>query len=342
MSDNTIYDVAKMAGVSASTVSRVINQRSGVNSETTNKVNLALNRMNFRPRWKATPPKSIGVVIHPHRDCLANPFSSVLISAISEALFAEGYIVQLIPRLQSNSSMNSLKNLAMTNMIQGIIVIPSHQFYGLSEKLNAENISIPHVVIGLEQHEDITKGSLCRVGTDDLAAGRQIAAFLLRQNYRRFAIVSPDRRSFAHGQRIQGILETLATEGIDPASVPVHEYSDVTSANGEAAAAEIASETDLLEAVILTDSTLAMGFSYGCVKAGISIPRQLAVAGFEDNNELATTAPPLTVMKQPTRKMAELTVQLLLGRIHGQVLGDPPGLLRHALVIRESTTRSSI
>lgn len=337
MSDNTIYDVAKMAGVSVSTVSRVINQRSGVNSETTRKVNLALNHLEFRPRWKAAPPKSVGIVIYPHHDCLVNSYFSLLISAISEALFAEGYIVQLIPRLQSNSSVSSLNGLAMNNMIQGIIAIPSRQFYGFSERLDEEQINIPHVVIGLEQYEDIPRDSGFRVGTDDVAAGRQIATFLLRQNYRRFAIVSPDRQDLSHNRRIRGILESLATEGIAPENVPIHEYFDVTMANGEVAAAEIFTQPELPEAVILTDSTLAMGFCCGCLNAGISIPQQLAVAGFEDNNELAITAPPLTAMKQPTRKMGEMAVQLLLGRIHGKTLEGSLGLLKHSLVIRNST-----
>lgn len=338
MSDNTIYDVAQMAGVSASTVSRVINQRSGVNEETSRKVNDALNKLKFRPRWKAAPPKSIGVVVHPHHNCLSNHFTATLLSAISEALFAEGYIVQLIPRLQSNSSLNSLNRLAITNTIQGIIIIPMHQFYGLSERLDEEQINIPHVAIGPEKHEETAFDFNCRVGADDVAAGRQLVTFLLRQNYRRFAIVAPDRRDQTHDRRVRGILETLAEENIDRGSVAIHEYADVTTANGEAAAIEIATCAELPEVVILTDSTLALGFCYGCARMGISIPSQLAVVGFEDDAELATAAPSLTAMRQPTRKMGELAVQILLGRIHGQVLDNQPGLLKHSLAIRNSTS----
>lgn len=337
MSDNTIYDVAQMAGVSASTVSRVINQRSGVNEETSRKVNDALNKLKFRPRWKAAPPKSIGVVVHPHRNCLSNHFSATLISAISEALFAEGYVVQLIPRLQSNSSLASLNSLAITNTIQGLIIIPMHQFYGLSERLEEEQINIPHVAIGPEKPEEVAF-DFNRVGSDDMAAGRQLATFLLRQNYRRFSIVAPDRRDQSHDRRIRGILETLAEENIDPGCVPIHEYADVTTANGEAAAIEIATCAKLPEAVILTDSTLALGFCYGCARMGISIPSQLAVAGFEDDEELATAAPSMTAMRQPTRKMGELAVQILLGRIHGRNLDNLPGLLKHSLAIRNSTS----
>ncbi len=338
MSDNTIYDVARKAGVSASTVSRVINQRAGVNSETTRKVNHALNELNFRPRWKAAPAKSIGVIVHPHHECLANPFVSTLLSAISEMLFAEGYTVQLIPRKQSDSSINGLAGLVSTHTIQGVIIIPMHQFYGLSERLSAEHFNVPHVVIGMEQHDTAEDCSYYRIGTDDITSGKQLATFLLRQNLKTFEIVSPDQRDCCHSKRILGILSSLKKAGIDPQSIPIHEYSDVTVSNGKAAAAEIATQPELPDAVIVTDSSLAMGFCAGCIQAGIHIPDDMSIVGFEDADELETTAPPLTAMKQPTRKMGEMAVQLLLAQIHEQALDNIPGMLKHSLVIRNSVT----
>lgn len=337
MSKHTIYDVARLAGVSASTVSRVINQHAGVNNKTMERVRDALKQTDFRPRWKAAPPKSVGVIVHPHRECLADPFNANLISSISESLFAEGYIIQLIPGTQSNTTLENLSILASMHTIQGVIVIPMHLLYGMGDRLLEEHITLPNVVIGLEQHEMIERDSFCRVGVDDVAAGKQIATFLYRQNHRNFEIVCPIRKDCAHDRRIKGVLDALDSEGVDTEKIQIHEYDDTTIENGEVAAAEIVSQPELPDAVIITNGVLAMGFTRGCTQMGIKVPEDMSVVGFEDDEELVATSPPLTAMRQPTRKMGELAVQLLLQQIHDAKVMEQPKLLKHSLIIRDST-----
>lgn len=330
----TIYDIADQVGCSTSTVSRVINNRPGVNKLTSEKIKKALMDMQFKPRWKAAPAKAIGVVIYPHRDCLAYPFNAHLFSAISESLFAEGYTVQLIPRSQSDGPLDDIGILASTHQIQGVIIMPMHQIYGFSSRLDHDTVQIPHIVVGAEQSSSLKY----HVGPDDYEAGKQSARYLWQLGHRCFGVVTASLSDHGHRNRLNGFKDAIEEFGGHPENIIMRECEHTDIEIGESVAAELLLMSERPTAILLTNSTLAMGFSRGCRKLGIKVPNDISLMGFEDAEELSAIDPPMTVMRQPTRQLGELTVRLLLSQLHGTTKDkDFVKLTSMSLIVREST-----
>jgi len=327
---STIYKVAKLAGVSTATVSRVINNRSGVNEDTLRKVNVAMEQVQFRPRWKAAPAKSVGIVVFSHKNCLAYPYNASLLSAASEAFFAEGYAVQLIPCTQSSVALGQIERLASTHQVQGVLILPFHPLYELTRMIECEGI--PYVTVG--PLLDGAKMQNC-ASIDDADGGMQAIRYLWELGHRRFGVVSASLQDLSHRSRLDGIMKFLESKGANKDCLVFREFADAYRQCGESAAAEIMVSENRPTALIVTNSTLAKGVVRGCRKLGLTIPRDVSILGFEDNDELTDMDPPMTVIQQPTRRLGEIAAAMLLRQIAGQDFMTPRISL--SLLVREST-----
>jgi DNA-binding LacI/PurR family transcriptional regulator len=310
MSNVTIYDVAKRAGVSPATVSRVINQRGGLKSTTVHNVEHILKELNFRPRWKAAPIKSVGLVVFPGENYLNQTYNGTLLSAVTNRLFQKGCSVQLIPAYGDGKGFSNISSLAAAHMVGGIIVSEMHAVYKLTGQL--KNLQLPCVLMG----SLIDPPNFARtVSCDDYGAGREAAAYLYQLGHRRFGVLTATLLDAGHQLRLNGACDFLHEKGIT--NIWTSSREDGLS-NGDAILGEYLALRERPTCLIATNSTMARAVSSALGCAGMRIPEDVSLLGFEDDNELEFLELPITVMRQPTKQIGETAVDMLLDQLAGK------------------------
>ncbi len=333
MSDVTIYDVAKRAGVSTATVSRVINRRGGLKSTTVRNVEKILNEMNFRPRWKAAPIKSVGLVVFPSEDYLYQAYQGTLISAVTCRLFEKGCSVQLIPAYGDGKSFSNIAALAAAHMVGGIIVSEMHAVYKLTEQL--KNIKLPCVLMGsLLNEPEFARMVSC----DDYAAGREAAAYLYQLGHRSFGIMTATLLDQGQQLRLKGAVDFLDEQGIKHEDIwTVQLESGITTNVGNVTLGRFLALRKRPTCFISTNSSLIKSIASAFKNAGLQIPEDISLLGFEDNNELACLDMPITAMSQPVKQIGETAADMILDQLAGKKI-DKKRIFKCELSIRKSTS----
>ncbi|MDR3708319.1 MAG: LacI family DNA-binding transcriptional regulator [Capsulimonadaceae bacterium] len=329
---STIYEIAAQVGVSTATVSRVINKRRGVNKQTVAKIEQALDEARFRPRWKAAPENVIGLVIAPYSNCLADVYNANAISALCETLFAEGYTVHLIPCIGTHQTLGDLRKMAMSHQLQGVVILNFHYTNDLSDLVDESDI--PHVIIG---NAGIF-GAKNHVSVDDRAGGLQAMRYLALLGHRHIGVVTASARDRGQSLRLQGVRD--AAEEIGDVRIVHRAFEEFDSETGVSAAAELMSVIDRPTAIVVTNSTLAMGFVRGCRRMGVGVPGEVSILGFEDGDELSNVDPPITAMRQPTRQVGQEAAWQLIKQLRA-VPVETHYDCALTLLVRETTARVS-
>jgi DNA-binding LacI/PurR family transcriptional regulator len=196
--------------------------------------------------------------------------------------------------------------------------------------------------------------SFAAVDLDEEAGVAALTDHLLALGHRRFGVITlsgggPSRSgpidlarrrviSFpVVRRRLDGVLQSLAAAGIDPASVLAYEPAHNVPAEGQRAAAWLLTQSPRPTAVICQSDQLAIGALAGAAEVGLSVPDDVSVTGFDDIDTASETAPPLTTVRQPLRERGRLAGELMLELLGG---GKPRNVrLATALVVRGSTGR---
>ncbi|HCD34255.1 MAG TPA: hypothetical protein DER01_17720 [Phycisphaerales bacterium] len=306
----TVYDIAKAAGVSPASVSRVLNQREGVGKKMTDRILKTMEELNFKPRWQATKARSIGFVVFPHKDCLAYPYNANILSAASEVLFAQGYHVQLIPQIQTQEAFEQLQHMINMQQVDGIMVMAFHQSYDLAKLVDMTNI--PHVILG--GGDDISPDH--QVTSQSVEGGAKAGHYLWQMGHRQIAVITPSYHNAVHRKRLEGVQQAFAQHGASAQQVHHLVVPDVQFAVSEGAAIDLMNRPSPPTAVIATESVLTIGFMRGCRKMGLSIPDDVSLLGFENAQELQCVDPAVTVISSLARNMGDAAAQCLLDQIH--------------------------
>lgn len=326
----TIYDVAQKAGVSPATVSRVLNNRWGVNEKTALKVEQAIEQTDFKPRWNATRTNAVGIVVAPSKEWLRSPYQAALLSGMTNTLFEGGYAVELINAAESDNNLSNIRRLMSSHKIQGVIVITTYRSYNVSNQIGS--VKIPHVVVGpLPEDERVQ-----RICVDDDSAGYKAMKHLWDLGHRRIGIISGKLDDAGHMQRVEGAMRCFAEQGGDPAHLYNREALHLLVLGSDPICAELLKPPVPVTAMIITNSSQAQGVVKLCRRNCIGIPEDLSIISFEDDGELEKIDPELTVMQQPSNAMGVCAAQLIVAQIEGHKV-PPMNSLDLQLVVREST-----
>ncbi|MDR0932649.1 MAG: LacI family transcriptional regulator [Victivallales bacterium] len=335
-SDLTVYDIARLAGVSTATVSRVLNQNSGVNPQTVRKVNEVLTQNNFKPRWKAGGSKIIGMIPPDFDGTLAEPFCSQVVSAVYDSLRKHGYSLSLLSQNMQKNNTFGRNTFGRNHQLSGIIILSTPNNYAFCEKMLACSDEFPCVVIGKLTNDipDRTSG-FNHILANDYAAGYQLATLIARHNHRRIMIVTPYQGDVGHLHRMEGITEALKNSGISSSELSFREFRENLRQNGEQLAADLACDTHKPDAIIFTQGSICSGFVMGCQSMKLRIPDDFSVVTFADNNEFAFTNPPITTMNSPNEKLGERAVKALMAQLNQEHFRES-GLIQHVFHNRHS------
>jgi DNA-binding LacI/PurR family transcriptional regulator len=331
----TLDEVARVAGVSRATVSRVVNGSPKVGPEIRRQVDRAIDRLGYVPNQAARSlvtrrSDSIGVVIpEPPGMLFDDPFFPRLLRGVSTELSARRLqLVLLMP--QSAEEERRLERYLTAGHVDGALLVSLHGDDTLPGTLARHGV--PVVVGGRPP----TGAPVSYVDVDNLGGARTAVAHLLEAGRRVVGTITGPGDMPAGLDRLQGYREAIEAAGGTP-SRKLEAQGDFTQLGGADAMRRLLEATPDLDAVFAASDLMAAGAIQVLREGGRRIPEQVAVVGFDDSSIATTTEPPLTSVRQPIEEMGREMVRLLLE--HASHPGSAPRkvILGTQLVSRRSS-----
>ncbi|QFY74359.1 LacI family transcriptional regulator [Priestia megaterium] len=328
----TIYDVAKLSGLSKTTVSRVINNHSYVSEEKKNRVLKAMKELNYTPNPSARKLRgqvttTIGVIV----PRIINPFFSYLVDSIEQVAYKKDYHVLIFQSNEDKEKELAFLNLLKTKQVDGIIMTSIENDWSLIEPFTeygpillcneyVNNANVP--IVRLNQY----KGAYIGV------------KHLLEKGHRKigyctgglFAEEGKDK------DRNQGYQKALQEAGIqpDPKWIFVNQHS---IEDGKQVVKKILSMEDRPTAIFTGSDEIAGGMMIEAKESGLSIPNDLAIIGFDDQPLAQMLDPKLTTIRQPIDQMGIKAMEILIDMLNDSESTVETFELPIELVVRSST-----
>ncbi len=335
----TIKDVAKLAGVSFKTVSRVINDEVTVKEASRSKVWKAIKQLNYHPNLSARhlrgAPSSIAFIYD-------NPNSNYIIE-MQEGILTQcrekGFELVIHPCDSSLPTiLDELLQVIFRSGVGGLILTPPlSEMPHIIARLNDEDIKHVRIVSGSSSPDDL---SLC-VNIDDRAAAFQITQHLIDQGRRTISFFGGDPAHDSSNKRLQGYKEALLANDlkIDEDLILPGQYS---FDSGAERASQLIKQGKLPSAIFGCNDEIAAGAMFYAQNHGVDVPVQLAIAGFEDNPFSRHTWPRLTTSRQDNDAIAQRAAELMIAEIcpgRYDIDTTSGNGFEPQLVIRDSTAR---
>jgi DNA-binding LacI/PurR family transcriptional regulator len=344
MAGITIQDVARAAGVSTSTVSNLLNGRTGrMLPATRERVENTIKELGYRPNRAARQlrtgkPQMIGLVV----PSVGNPYWGALARHLEAAALAEGHHVLLCNSERDPDRERQYVDELISDGIRGIVLCSS--LPSLEHVSGALDAGLRLVAFDRTAQAD-DPASLVNVSVDNTIGAELMGEHLVGLGHRRIAFVSGAIRSVNRTERFHGFLRALERAGIARPDVVTWPgsadgaFGDVEAAElGRVAATELLAGPNPPTAIFAVNDMTAIGVCRAVRDAGLEVGRDISVAGFDDIVLAELYAPRLTTVRQPMREMAAAAFQSLLGRDQSENAAGATSLLfRPELVVREST-----
>ena len=326
----TIHDVAKLAGVNSSTVSRVINGKATITPDTKERVYAAMRELDYHPNSLARSLASglsgaIGVVVNARdAEAFSNVFFSRSLFAIEKVAQARGYQVIIANGAQSRGG--TIENLMKEHKVDGLTLPPTTVTPALLQTVG----DFPYVVLGTP---DTLRSETCWVDNNNEQGAEMAVRHLQKMGYGKIAYLGGYLKRGFTKRRIRGYQN--ANEGEETIL-----HTDGTSENAYALVLTELQKGNRPDAFVCNDNLAAFGLLKACKELHLSVPQEIGVVAF-DNYPLAEYMdPPLTIVDIDTAMLGEQTAQLLFRRIENKV-GNQQIMLSTDLVVRASSERKA-
>ena len=336
MKKATSFDIAYLAGVSQSTVSRALRNSPLVNQETREKVQKIAKELNYKVDKNASNLRS------QHSDTIAlllfedptddgsaiNPFFLSMLGSITRACADRGYDLLVSFQQASNDWHADFED---SNKADGLILLGYGDYVDFAEKLTKLSAQGTHYVrwgVG----EDQLKGSA--IGCDNFSGGKEITQHVLNQGRKKLAFLgTASSHAPEFFDRYKGHCAALEEQGIE-----VDERLQInalyTEEAGYDAAKKLLDSGVEFDAICAACDLIAVGAMRALKEHGLSIPKDVGVAGFDDIAVANFTSPPLSTVKQDTKRAGELLVEALLDMIAGKAVDSR--LIEPQLIVIQS------
>ena len=329
----TSREVARLAGVSQATVSRVLHGHPAVRSDTRERVRQALAQVDYQPNLMARAMKtsrsgSVGVVVAR----LSNPLYPALLQEISTALHRQD--LRMMVWDAEHDGERPAGVALRQGLIDGIIVTTATEHSPLP--LEAAASGAPVVLI----NRTVSGVPSDQVSSDNLDGGRQIARYLSRAGRRRIALISGPQEASTIRDRAQGFRQALDEAGVPLTSRYVEHVEVFSHAAGRDAVLRLLELPRPPDAVFCANDVVALGAIDGVRSRGARVPEDIWIVGYDDIEMAGWGAYDLTTVRQPLAEMAALAAALLVQRIAGAGGTPATHCLPNELVIRGSTAHA--
>jgi DNA-binding LacI/PurR family transcriptional regulator len=329
----SIIEVAKLAGVSIATVSRVVTNSAFVETPTRQKVEKAIKELNYVPNLLAKGMKEksggfIGLMISE----ISHEFFSSVINCIEESVSKRGYTLILVnTEVRHGQSVDEIIGRLLGRKVDGIIVTFELANTQLFDKIQATGIPL----VFMNCFTD--KGLVQQVRIDDFGAGISAGEHLTHLGHRKlFCVTGGGGVNSRH--RLSGFREALSRKGL---SLPEDRVfpGDFEYSAGQAAARHILDSGLDVSAIWAQNDLMAVGAMNELLRSGIKVPEQISILGMDDSPIAQYSHPRLSTLSQPVREMATRTVEILMDLREGKNAGEKDIVFRPELILRETTRR---
>ena len=326
----TMTDVGRAAGVSATTVSLILNGRdSKISAETRTRVLGAIEELGYRPNRTAQglrlgKTSTIGFLTD---EIAIQPFSGPMIAGIHDLTWEERSLLLMVNTTRNPSRLKAAVEDLVDRQVDGLIfaamgtrqvdfpVVPKH---------------VPALLVNAFTPDD----SLPSILPDELAGGRAAIEHVLSLGHRRVTFIAGRAAAWATKMRVQGYLEGLEAAGLDPVKNPVL-HGNYRIDTGYELTMQVMKRRHRPTALLLGNDQMAAGAYLALARLGLSIPDDVSVVGYDDEALAADLAPALTTVRIPFYEMGRLAAQHTLG---GTVGSLPTRTYEPCTVVHRSST----
>lgn len=330
MTRATIADVAREAGVSMMTVSRVINEKGDVSDDTRQRVLAVVERMDYRPsgiaRSLATQRTgTIGLVVPD----ISNPFFADVARGVADAAYDEDYSVFLCSSDEDPARELEFVASLEEKRVDGLIVCSSR-------------LSSADLTVALARHANVVlinrrarNGGAGAVLADDECGARMIVEHLIGSGHQDIAFLAGPPASYSGKARLSGYRSVLHASGrVYQPELVLH--CAPTADGGAEAAEQLLALRPGITALFCYNDLVAVGALRTCARLGMEVPQQIAIAGFDDISVASLVNPPLTTCRVPRYDIGVQANRLLLIQINGEPCNGCETVLPVELVVRAS------
>lgn len=329
-----IEDVARQAGVSTATVSRVLSGKSNVSDELRERVLETIQELNYRPSRVARSLRVqrssiIGLIISD----IQNPFFTSVVRAVEDVAQQRQYSVFLCNSDEDFDKELTYIELMLAEHVAGMIVSPtasSNEVYQRLVEMRIPVVALDRRVEGVEM--DMVVG-------DNVSAACAVVTHLIENGYRRIGAVlgTPDASTGA--ERYAGYVQALNEHEL-PLQLEMVRTGPPRSPNGYTLTMELLQQTEPPDAIFTGNNLLTVGALRAIHDLGLRIPEDIGMAAFDEMDWMFLVKPALTVVMQPTYEMGRQAAEMLLERIADPTRPPRQVVLQPTIKVRESSRRS--
>jgi len=326
-----LADVAKKVGVSEATVSRVLNEKPGVSEATRNRILTALDVLGYeRPtKLRGERARLVGLVLPE----LQNPIFPAFAEVVGSALAQQGFTPVLCTQTAGGVTEADYVELLLEQQVSGVVFAGGlytqadapHDHYRRLAQRKLPTVLVNAPIAGL---------GFATVSCDDGAAAEQAVAHLLSLGHTKIGLLLGPRDHVPSQRKLAAAQRTAATAGhpIGPDRV-AHSLYSLEAAQASAGRLIRGGATG----IVCASDPMALGAIRAVRRAGLRVPADVSVVGFDDSALMNCTDPPLTTVRQPIDAMGRMVIELLIAQISGANVPHDEFLFEPELVVRGST-----
>jgi LacI family transcriptional regulator len=308
----TVRDVAKLAGVSPITVSRVINNAGYISEETRKRVEEAIRLLGYVPNTLARSLRlhqtnTLALVLTD----ITNPFWTTVVRGVEDAASDAGYNVILCNTDESEVEQEKYLNVLLQKRVDGVLLVPVRCTRETVQVIQSQNV--PLVV--LDRH--IPGVEVDSVRGDSEGGAYELASLLVAQGHRKIALLSGPQGVSSADDRVTGYKRALAEDGLDSLDELIY-YGEFTQQSGFEMMQRVLAVTPRPTAIFAGNNFITMGAFKAMREAGLKVPDDIALVSFDDLPVELIIDPFFTVASQPAYEMGKLATELILARLAGQ------------------------
>jgi len=332
----TLKEVAKKAGVSITTVSRVINGSSKVNGETRERVQKAMIQLDYQPnrvaqrlRASSGQSKLLGLIIPD----IQNQFYSNIVRGIEDVTYGHDYAVILCNSDENPNKERFYLEVLKSESVDGIILPPIHQFGEEIESII--ELGIPIVCVDRK----LMRKKVDTVVIGNEKGGYDAVSHLIEQGHKKIAILTSSLQFSSFDERQKGYERALKENGIEIDKRLIKEGDPRSSETARELTDELLSLDSPPTAIFATNNLMTLGVLESVNKHEMQIPDDISIVGFDDLPWAKAISPPLTTIKQPAYEMGQKAAELFFQRVENPSREPELVIMEPKLIVRESTAK---
>ncbi|EQD87012.1 LacI family transcription regulator [Saccharopolyspora erythraea D] len=332
----SIKDVAERAGVSVATVSNSINRPDRVSAPTRDRVLSVIDELGYvrsesARQLRTGHSRMVALLVLD----MANPFFVDVARGVEDATRAQDLGLMMCNSGQDEDAEALYLSLFAEQRVRGVLVTPSDVAGHNLDSFRRHGI--PHVLV--DRTLDVEDG--CSVSVDDVTGGALAVGHLIETGHTRIAYISGPSRLNQCRDRHAGALNAVREAGLDDSALSVLEVPSLDVVSGRDAGSRLLGLRSRPTAVFCANDLLALGVLQAMFAAGVRVPEQMALVGYDDIEFAAAAAVPLTSVRQPAFRIGRTAAELLLDETsgdfhtHQRVVFDPELVVRRSTLARQ-------